>query len=127
MRKKLLIDTCVIIDYLRNDKSAVDYFEKLTSSLFISVITVAEIHAGIRNEKEQKLVSHFLNAFEIIPADNTIAVTSGEFCKKYRNSHGTGLADAIIAATAFHHEANLVTLNIRHFPMLKAIKPYEKK
>ncbi|EKD91792.1 MAG: hypothetical protein ACD_29C00373G0001, partial [uncultured bacterium] len=38
--------------------------------------------------------------------------------------HGTGLADAIIAATALHNELELVTLNTRHFPMLKTVKPY---
>jgi len=124
MQKKLLIDTNILIDYLRNHSPAVNYFEKLTFPLFLSVITVAEIYAGIRNEKEKKLVSGFLSIFEIIPTDHAIAMTSGEFCKKYRNSHGTGLADAIIAATALHNELELVTLNTRHFPMLKTVKPY---
>lgn len=126
MQKKLLMDTDIVIDYLRNQTSAVHYLEQWTDTLFLSVVTVAEIYAGVRDQNERKTTEIFLSAFSIIPLDNTIAVAGGEFCKKYKKSHGTGLADALIAATALHYEANLVTLNARHYPMLKTIKPYEK-
>ena len=126
-QKSLLVDTNIVIDYLRNYKPAVNYLEKLSMPLFLSAISVAEIYAGIRNDSEQKSVENFLNAVEILSTDNTIAATGGTFCKKYKNSHGVGLADALIAATALHHNATLATLNTRHFPMIKTIKPYEKK
>jgi predicted nucleic acid-binding protein len=42
-------------------------------------------------------------------------------------SHGTGLADALIAASAEAAGATLVTLNRRHFPMLaEVLVPYAK-
>jgi predicted nucleic acid-binding protein len=42
-------------------------------------------------------------------------------------SHNVGLADALIAATAESRQAALVTLNIKHFPMLaNVVVPYQK-
>ena len=126
MLKKLLIDTDVIIDYLRDYTPAVQYLEKLSNPLQLSAITVAELYAGIRDKGEQKVIENFFGAFEIIPIDNVIAQTGGLLRKKYGKSHGTGLADALIAATAIHQESNLSTLNIRHYPMMKPIQPYVK-
>lgn len=124
--KQLLIDTDVIIDYLRNHVSAIDYLEKISEVLCLSAISVAEIYAGIRDQREQKAVDIFLSAFTVIPMDNSIAIAGGVLRKKYGKSHGTGLADALIAATAVEHKMNLVTLNTHHYPMLKTIRPYKK-
>jgi predicted nucleic acid-binding protein len=38
-------------------------------------------------------------------------------------SHGIDIPDAIIAATAEHHGLKLATLNVRHFPMFRKLKP----
>jgi predicted nucleic acid-binding protein len=38
-----------------------------------------------------------------------------------------GLADAVIAATAQAEKALLKTLNIRHYPMIKGLKPAYRK
>ena len=39
---------------------------------------------------------------------------------------GIDLANALIAASAALHQAQLVTLNARHFPMLEVEVPYSK-
>ncbi|MCX6049439.1 MAG: hypothetical protein NT075_30430 [Chloroflexi bacterium] len=39
----LLLDTDVIVDYLRERTQAVDYLENLNVPLFLSVITLAEL------------------------------------------------------------------------------------
>ena len=122
----LLIDTNVIIDYLRNDLHAVHYLEKLSAPISLSAISVAEIYAGIRNKIEEKAVQHLLSIITILPTDQNIAAIAGTFYKHYKKSHGVDLADAIIAATSQLHEATLVTLNTKHFPMIKTIKPYKK-
>jgi len=126
MNKKLLVDTDIIIDYLRDYKPAVLYLEKTTHQLQLSAITVAELYAGIRDKDEQKAIENFLGAFEIISVNNAVAQIGGTFRKKYGKSHGTGLADALIAATAIDQQCNFATLNSRHYPMLKSIAPYEK-
>jgi predicted nucleic acid-binding protein len=51
----------------------------------------------------------------------------GLFRRDYGRIHSTGLADALIAATADQVRAHLVTLNRRHFPMLSDVHvPYSK-
>lgn len=122
--KKWLIDTNVLIDYLRNLPAAIKYIDKIitTDICCISVITVAEIFAGVKDEKEHRLIESFLNIFEIIPLDNIIAREGGLYKREYGKSYGVGLADALIAATCEKNNATLVTLNLKHFPMLKKSK-----
>ncbi len=117
----LLIDTDVLVDYLRGRSEAVNYLDNLSAPLFLSVITVAELYAGVRNGQERKQLDSFINAFGIIPLDDTIAITGGLYRRDYGKSHGTGLADALIAATAMTRQLTLVTLNKKHFPMVKTI------
>jgi predicted nucleic acid-binding protein len=62
-----------------------------------------------------------------VPVDLAVAVRGGLYRRDFGKSHSTGLADALIAATAELSGARLVTLNDRHFPMLSdVIVPYQK-
>jgi len=63
----LLIDTDVLIDYLRGKQEAVDYVDNLTAPLFLSVITVAELYAGVRDGAERTKLDAFINAFSTVP------------------------------------------------------------
>lgn len=125
---KLLIDTDVLIDYLRNHPLAVEYLENLTADLLISSITVAELYTGVREGKEREQLKNFLHIFEIIPITTEIAVLGGLCRRDYGKSHGVGLADAIIAATAEIQQASIVTLNQKHFQHItkNLIIPYQK-
>jgi predicted nucleic acid-binding protein len=125
----LLIDTDVLIDYLRGRSEAISYVESLTAPLILSVITVAELYSGVREGEERAALDNFVSAFEVIPVNDEIAVQGGLYRRDYGKSHNVGLADAIIAATAVSRGATLVTLNRKHFPMLPAalvFVPYTK-
>ena len=113
-----LLDTDIIIDYLRGSASAVKYVEGLSEDLLLSAVTVAELWSGVKGEEEERTLDHFLLAFKIIPIDGNIAKRGGILRREYKPGHGTGLADALIAATAEQEEARLVTFNVRHYPML---------
>jgi predicted nucleic acid-binding protein len=41
--ERLLLDTDVLVEYLRGRQTAVDYLESLTSDLCVSVISVADL------------------------------------------------------------------------------------
>jgi predicted nucleic acid-binding protein len=123
----LLVDTDVIIDYLRDRPEAVSYLENLTESLLISAVTVAELYAGVRDGAERTALDSFIQAFEIVAIDEEVAVKGGLYRRDYSKSHNTGSADALIAASAEIRNAELVTLNKKHFPMLRdVIVPYQK-
>ena len=123
----LLIDTDVLIDYLRGQAAAVSYLESLIEPLLISAITVAELYAGVREGTERQALESFVTAFHVVMIDQMIAEQGGLHRRDYGKSHNVGLADALIAATAEVRGATLVTLNRKHFPMLAAVTvPYTK-
>ena len=127
MAELLLIDTDVLIDFLRGQADAVAYLEGLTEPLLMSVVTMAELYSGVREGNERKALDIFITVFEFAPIDEGIARNGGLFRRDYRKSHNIGLADALIAATAEVRGATLVTLNRKHFPMLsRVIVPYKK-
>ncbi len=123
----LLFDTNVLIDYLRNISPAVKYLETLSDNVVISSLSVGELHAGARNDKEIEMLKGFVASFEVVSADASICRMGGNFRARYGPSHGIDLIDGIIAATAVSLNVALVTLNRKHFPMLNnVIVPYHK-
>ena len=126
MTLRLLLDTDLLVDYFRGRIQALAYLRARSEPILISAITVAELYAGVREGEERRAVEDFLNILEIIPVDAAIAQKGGLYRRDYGPSHGVGLADALIAATAELQQARLVTLNAKHFPMMEVEVPYTK-
>lgn len=73
------------------------------------------------------MLDRFIDSFQVVAVDKAIAIRAGIIRRDFGRSHGTGLADAIIAATAEAQQAKLVTLNSKHFQMLQDVEvPYRK-
>ena len=127
MASALLFDTDVLVDYLRGRSEAVKFLESAPGPLLMPAIVMAELYAGVREGTERSALDDFILAFEIVPIDAQIARQGGLFRRDYGKSHHTGLADSLIAATATVRNARLVTLNTKHYPMLRDVKaPYRK-
>jgi hypothetical protein len=124
--ERLLLDTEVLVEYLRGREEAVGYLEGLASDLYVSVISIAKLFAGVRGDEEERSLWQLLLAFDAVPVSEKVARTGGLYRRDYGPSHGTGLADAIIAATAAETGAKLVSCNRRHFPMGGITAPYER-
>ena len=123
----LVIDTDVLIDYLRDQPQAVAFLEGSDQLLAASVVTLAELYVGVREGDERQRLDAFVTAFELLPLHRDAAVQAGLWRRQYGRSHGTGLADTLIAATVQAAGATLATLNRRHFPMLaNVLVPYAK-
>ncbi len=128
MSDRFLLDTDVLIDYLRGAEHAAKFLERLEGDLLVSSITVAELYSGVRSPDEEDALDQFLQAFAVVEVDSAIAKQAGSYRHEFSKSHGTGLADALIAACAEDSKATLVTLNRRHYPMVKRLKvPYSAK
>jgi predicted nucleic acid-binding protein len=122
-----LFDTDILIDYLRGYSAAVTVIETHISEAYISVMTVAELYQGVRDGDERTKLGATVSAFTILSITRDIAEQGGLFSRDYRVSHGCGLADCIIAATADSHGLVLSTLNQKHYPMIRTIDvPYRK-
>ncbi|MCK5231067.1 MAG: type II toxin-antitoxin system VapC family toxin, partial [Desulfobulbaceae bacterium] len=83
--------------------------------------------AGVKGEEEFSVLENFVSLFRIIPVTSEIAKTGGLYKNDYGKSHGVGLADAIIAATCIIENAELKTLNVKHYPMIKGLRSTYKK
>lgn len=125
--ESLILDSDVIIDYLRGHPLAKQYFLKLKSPCFISVVTVAELYSGVKNTQQERALESCLQFFTLLPVDDTVAKQAGIYRHQYMKSHAVGMADALIAATADLFKLYLITLNVKHYPMLKKVAaPYKK-
>ncbi|MDA1170676.1 MAG: type II toxin-antitoxin system VapC family toxin [Cyanobacteria bacterium] len=126
-RALLVVDTDVLIDYLRDQADAVLFLESCVQPLALSVVSVAELYVGVREGEERQRLDAFVAAFDSLPLEREVAVQAGLWRRQYGPSYGTGLADALIAATVAAIGATLATLNRRHFPMLAdVLVPYSK-
>jgi len=127
MSNAILVDTDVLIDFLRGNDKAITFIDKFSSHIILSPIVVAELYAGVKGANELSVLDNFVSFFRVVPIDSEIAKAGGLYKRDFGKSHGVGLADAILAATADKENAELMTLNINHYPMIKGIKSAYKK
>jgi predicted nucleic acid-binding protein len=78
----LLLDTNILVDYLRNRDEAVAYLEGCEETLSISVLTITELYAGARNRKERQAIEFFIEAFETLPVTKEISIFGGSLRNK---------------------------------------------
>lgn len=119
----LLLDTSVLIDHLR--APAVD---RLTAALgagheLWSVTVVrTEILAGAK-PGEEATITRLLNLLRWLDVTPELADAAGRLAATYLRTHpGIDTVDYLIAAGALHIDAELLTLNVRHFPMFPGLR-----
>ena len=130
MSGPILVDTDVLIDFLRGYGPAVSFVNDHSDRIVLSAIVVAELYASARGKKddpEQTVLENLLSLFRVVPISNEIARLGGLYRRDYGPSHGISLPDALVAATAFLERAELKTLNVKHYPMFEGIEPACRK
>lgn len=118
----MLLDTCVVIDYLRGKGTAVAFFSHLQEKPTVSVITIAEVFVGFQSQRAENVAREFFDSCNVRVVSAAIAESAGMHLRHFQSGHGMELADALIAATAEHHGLELATLNVKHFPMFKGLR-----
>jgi predicted nucleic acid-binding protein len=123
MEAPILVDTDIMVDFLRGYPKAVALVRMHSTRIILPSIVAAELYAGVKGDEELSTLDDLIALFRIIPASREIARAGGLYRRDYGRSHGVGLADAIVAATANVEEADLKTLNTKHYPMFKRLRP----
>jgi predicted nucleic acid-binding protein len=127
--KTVLVETTILVDYLRGSDDAADYLDKARAEgeLLCSTVTQAELIVGSRTRGEireiDQLLSRFLNE-PIASGDSTRALT---WLRKYYHSRGMGFHDCLLGAAGVRLKIPIATLNEKHFkalPGVKIIRPY---
>lgn len=121
-----LLDTTIAIDHLRGDDRATRLLERLAEDdepLLASELSRFELLAGVRPD-EIAATELFMDALTWVPVNEEIARLAGSMAAEYRAAHrGIDAIDFLIAATASVVGADLLTTNVRHFPMISGLRP----
>lgn len=125
-----LIDTDVLIDHFHGHQAALDWMtQQLVAGeiLAISVVSVTEFSGGMRPGEETR-TEQLLSLFTVLSIDEAIARQAGRYLRQFRRSHRLELGDALIAATAQQAGAEIVTRNVKHYPMtdISVLTSYER-
>ena len=123
-----VLDTTVVIDHLRGLPEARLLLRELLLSsepVVASEVVRFELVSGARPGDERGL-EEFFESVVWAPVDERISRVAGALARQYRAAYsGIDDADYLIAATALALNADLLTTNVRHFPMLPGLSaPY---
>jgi predicted nucleic acid-binding protein len=119
----VIFDTDLLIWLQRGNLKAGALIEK-TNPREISIFTYMELLQGASNKMQHMTIKNFLSDFEfvLLPITESIGHRALVYVEEYSLSHGLQAADAIIAATAIEHNAELVSGNAKHFKCIQELK-----
>jgi predicted nucleic acid-binding protein len=114
-----LVDTDLFIWYLRGNEKAKELLHRIRFA--ISSVTYMELVQGMRNKQELRLLQKMIKSWQIkvIYIDEEISAKALFYMEEYFLSHTMQLADSLIAATATRYGLTLVTVNDKHYKVLK--------
>ena len=121
-----VVDTDVLIDHLRARPAATEAFRNALRSgrrVAGSVMTRVEVRRGVLPE-EVATVEAVEALVDWVPVDHEIAATAERHAERFGRSHsGIDAVDYVVAATTERLGAELLTRNVRHFPMFPDLEP----
>ena len=119
----VLVDTDVLIWYLRGDKKAYELIHSL-SNICISSVTYMELVQGMRNKDELRTLQKTLRQWNVktIYINEEISAKALFYVEEYFLSHSMQLADALIGATASMYGMRLITANDKHYKIIKELE-----
>jgi predicted nucleic acid-binding protein len=119
----ILLDTNIFIEIYRNNTSIEAIVDNMPEIATCDVVR-AELFYGARNKHELQEISTDIEELTVLPILPQISEMAVNFVKSYCLSHKLELADALIAATAIHHNIELYTLNLKDFIFIPNLKLY---
>lgn len=128
VKQKIVIDTSVIIDHLRQAKKTATLLqtvlEDTTTEFIISVNVIQELFAGQSSKRAESKdeIRKILGLFRIVDVTSEIAEQAGRIMRDTKP--GVQFADSAIAATAILNGAKLYTLNSKDFQGIDKLELY---
>jgi len=123
---RVVFDSSVLIDHLRGDPRATSLMETraLQGDELWSVTPVrTEILAGMRPSEATSTLALFE---ALVWQDVTIEIAdqAGDMARRYLRSHpGVDTIDYLVAAATALLDGQLLTQNVKHFPMMPHLRP----
>lgn len=106
----LMLDTNIIIDYLKQKPNVVSFIEKHGKDNFVlSPFIVMEVYQGVLNKEDLNRTRKKLKGFVTLGIDQAIIDLAFQIQQQYILSHHLGIPDTLIAATALIYDLELRT------------------
>ena len=118
----MIVDTDVLIWYLRGKKSAATFIDGL-EAVSLSAVTYMELVQGMRNNRELQVLRRTLHQrrWSLLSIDATICNRAMGLVEQHFLSDSLQMADALIAATCIEHGETLATANIKHYRPIRGL------
>ncbi|NLG79838.1 MAG: type II toxin-antitoxin system VapC family toxin [Firmicutes bacterium] len=122
----IVVDTCVIIDFLKGTNPAAEYVTKLLEggNMAITAVTVFELRVGIQPDtRRDRALEKLFSLIPVLPFDRDAALRAAQIEIDLRAQGSViGPADTFIAAICLERGAPLATLNSAHFSRIPGLK-----
>jgi len=123
----MLLDTDVMIDFLRGHPPAVVWLTALPPPIGLPGLVAMELIQGCHNLAEQQRIEKELQRFIWYWPTLVDCQRAYRDFAVYHLSHNVGLLDALIAHTAVGSREPLATFNVKHYGVvsgLQIVQPY---
>jgi len=112
----MLVDTDVLIWYLRGNERAREAIESLPS-FSVSVVTYMELVKGMRNQQELAALRRSLKNWNagVLYINEEISIKAMFLVERHFLCDSLRLADALIASTALANGMPVLTANDKHY------------
>ena len=119
----MLVDTDVLIWYMRGNKKAKQVIEN-QNDFFISVVTYIELIQGMRNKQELTILRNALRNWNVklLYITEAISAKAMFYVEQPYLSHMVQLVDALISATAAVHGLTILIGNDKHYKIIKEVE-----
>ncbi len=119
----MLIDTDVLIWYLRGNQKALEILEN-RKSFSISVITYMELVQGMRDKRELRILRASLREWNahMIYISEEISIKAMFYVEDFFHKQALQAADALIGATAVIHGIPILTANDKHYRVIRDLE-----
>lgn len=122
---KVLIDTPIIIDFLRKGHKDKTILWSLRQQYVcvMSSVTLFELLVSAKTAQHQEAINKLCCWIDILPFDERSAEISAEIYISLKNQNNLiEFRDIFIAATAKQYQLKLATLNTKHFTRIENLQ-----
>ncbi len=123
---KVVIDSSIIIDYLRGGKKWEGFINSAERDiqLFLPTVVIFELFSGNSTRNPQRLqeMISFTREFQRIDLNESLAKAAGELFRDAKIKMQA--ADCFIAASALEIGAQVLTFNTKHFQKIPGLILY---
>ena len=124
----ILIDTDIVIEYLRSKEKASTEFIKLLQKhdVLISSVSEFELYLGARTERHHTDLEMVFSEVEVIPFDFGCGRIAANIWKDRELTHQhLEIKDIFIASIAIYNKVWLRTFNEKHFKGIDDLKMWQ--